>query len=274
MHVMGTPQSYRVRSFKEFIGNAEMKAYFLAVLASFLLARQTGVNPLPKGERVMLMGESRTGKTEMVNLFLQAVSCLEFNLESQSLCKLPCRNCAYNFHIDGDAGLFAEFSALTCSNLVINHIPIDCTKLTSAAQLKDYLALVSDKTIASQGTTIVFMDECHRLARWNMDHMILKAIEQSQAFFILASAEAGQLEQMLINRCVVLSTETAEPDEFENWIISISNQYDIQCEAKAVIALGKKAEYKPGLALNCLTKAMRLGGVLTERIVQEWRKEI
>src|SRR5262249_12416284 len=133
----------------------------------------------------------------------------------------------------------------------VHYLPLDCTKIKSAAELIDVLTELRDYG----GTRVVFLDEVHRLQHRAMDEQLLVPLRERDFVWVVASAHTANLEPMFLNRFVKLETELPTLEELVLWLADRCSVWGVRHEDEALIRLAERAGRLPGIALQAVDYA-------------------
>ena len=247
-------------SWGDVVGNPELVEHFQDILHASLDGEFNGLNTL-------VTGESRSGKTSIVKLFVRCIYCDKLDRKTLTPCKFECENCRTDVSLYGLEGMNVNLQGRN-----IHYLPIDCTSV-SEKDLKDRLVDLRDYG----GFRLVFLDEAHRLVRRNMDEQLLKPSEErANTMWIVTSAVTGELESMFKRRFVRLQTERASVDDFSLWLTDRCHEFEIQIdEPSTIIRLAERSNQSPGDALQVLSRAaIKRPKQLTRKLVESHHFEI
>jgi hypothetical protein len=104
-----------------------------------------------------------------------------------------------------------------------------------------------------------------------MDELLLKAVEEMEMFWILATARPNLLEDMLRARLIVVRTERPSLEQLGLWLADRCDEWEIPWTSAAVERVAEKSNRIVGLALQPLALAAldRQEG-LTEDLVENF----
>lgn len=261
-------------TWEDIIGNRRPKRYFQKMLRSIRRhireGRVHGLNQLS----FLLTGASRSGKTSMITFFLRCVSCLRLDEETLNPCDGRCENCrSEGYRLDGNYGIFIR-STMTCQQRVQAHIQlIDATMIEGPSDLRERVRELSD---FKGEIRIVYVDETHRLARREMDEILLKAVEQKSYIWIFSTAKPEGLEDMFLNRLIKQTTEPPEDAELEQWIANLCNEWGIRWEPEAILRVVEKSNRIVGTALHAVALAALdpEEGLTLDLVENDWSVQI
>jgi len=206
----------------EVVGCADLKAHFFDQIR--LDAR--GVNTLVRGE-------PGTGKTASVKAFVRSLMCP--NLDDTTF--LPCGSCSTCLNFDvrfSDEGLFAIAQPrVSHGKDPLNFFPINCGVVTET-ELKKILSGRAEYT----GRFLIYLDEVHRIVRRQMDHLLLKPLEEMDALWIASSAQPDELGGMFLRRFSAhLSTTLPALQELTEFLDARCKDWQIAVDDAATLTL-------------------------------------
>lgn len=252
------------------IGNRTLKTFFKKLLRRLRKVTEPGQLPDLNRLAMLLVGNSRSGKSSMIKFFLRCLICEEWDAETMNPCDGGCRTCRQKFDLFGLEGFDVEFYTPEGTRRVKLAI-VDCPKISGPSELRDKLNTTCHDTDPDE-FRVMYFDEVHRLVDRQMDHMLLTAIEDRNFIWIFATAKPENLDEMFLNRLVKLKTE--EPNEVEmiDWIIGRCNDWKINYEPEAVLRTVEKSNRIPGTALHALAIASLEPeeGLTLELVENEW----
>jgi len=224
---------------------------------------------LRSGQQVpntIIMGDSRSGKTATVKLYVQALACSKRDSEMLSPCG-RCETCRGNVGRYDHRGVFVNLTlGQSPAKRELHYMPIDCTRIGST-ELRDVLDDFRDYG----GLRIIYLDEVFRLKTRAMDEMLLKPLEELNYVWLASSVSVKDLDRMFLNRFPVkLRTQLPTLEELSDWLVARCQQWEIEWDdAETLIRLVERANYSPGKTLHVLaavsSKASRL---LTRGVVE------
>ncbi len=272
----GMVLNYQPRSLTEMLGNHNLKAYLKNLRKDIVSRVDANERPLPDGERLMLVGASRSGKTLSVKLLIRSLTCQVADESNDwTACGGTCPTCADRPHLYESSGLFAYFAARNAGSrarAVVQTFPIDAANLAGPDEFRKTLSRIKQATWNEEDLVVVFIDESHRLVRRQMDDMILKVSEDVPALWIMATAEPKEIEQMAMNRFSIVETQPPTSAEVEAWLSDLCDAYSIKWEPEAIMRVAEKSNRVPGRAMLALALAQRLGNHLTLDVVDhKWK---
>jgi len=248
---------------EDFVGNEEVIEHFRDDLLYGV--RKRGDR---SGYNTFLIGESRTGKTAIVNHTMKCIACLDFDFATYNPCG-KCHNCRDVYHIFGNDEWENEIDYLEGSPRVVtplrqHFIPIDCTSITES-ELNEKLKNLKE---SASTVRVVYLDEAHRLTRRHFDEKLLKPLEQMRLIWICSSAvikfedceNVPQLEKMFLNR-FSYRFQTRKPTvaELVKWLTKRCLEWEIEVDQPGATlkSLAEKSHRVPGMALQVLNKAYK-----------------
>jgi DNA polymerase III gamma/tau subunit len=235
-----------------FIGNARLKRHFRKLIRRLREEyRITGQIPDINRLCFLITGESRSGKTALVRLFVRCLSCQQLDEETLDPCDGTCSTCRQQAETHGLEGLFSTI-AIDQNKLPVHFSVVDCTKIHSPDQLRDHLIRVNDW---QEGLRVCYFDEIHRLVHRGMDEMLLKEVEEKNFLWLFSTAKPQQLEDMFLNRLIKLKTQLPCAHEMELWLAGRCIEWGINWESEAVMRVVEKSNRIVGTALHALAIA-------------------
>ncbi len=123
---------------------------------------------------------------------------------------------------------------------------VDCTQIQTRSQLQETICRWSTD---SSRVRIFYFDEVHRLVKYNMDEMLLKAIEEKRALWFFSTAKPEGLEDMFKGRLIKADTEAPTDKELAEWLTARCDEWHIRWEPEAIVRVVEKSERIPGSAL-------------------------
>jgi len=249
---LGTSWSnWRAHRWDDVIGNYRMKRFVRALATKIRTAYETtGKVPLAYLCPLLLVGGSRTGKTEMFRMLTRYLMCNALDADGNP-CPDTCPACRERPDVEGRAGLFAEVVNLR-AGVPIDIRVLDGGRINTPAAINQFLANVTEY---HDRLTLVFVDEAHRLAPNHGDEMLLKFVEDFRGLVILATANPEPLDAMLCKRLIVQKTEPPTDSEFAGWIANRCLDFNVPFEDEAIIELVHESNRVPGLALKKIAEA-------------------
>ena len=255
----------------QIIGNRHLKRFFQKLLRR--IRKQIAAGETPDLSRLCLLisGESRSGKSMTVKLFVRCLTCEALNPETGDPCDGTCGRCRDRPHLYGLEGLHSAMTTPEGTTPVQLSI-IDSTRIAGPAELREMLVRCHSQL---EGIRVLFFDEIHRLIDKSMDSMLLKAVEDLNYFWIFATAKPEGLEDMFLNRLTKLRTERPTIPEMAGWTADRCEEWKIDYEAEAVVRLVEKSNRTVGLALHALVLAsLNDGGLTVDLVENDWEPKV
>lgn len=264
-------QRWSPGTWDQVIGNALLKRHLKKLVAT--LRREygrTGKVPVAGKMAMIITGQSRSGKTLLVKFLVRCLVCVDLD-ENLNPCQGTCETCSQAPEISGLEGLYAAIG-IPDGQLPVNFRVVDCTKITTAAELKQELV----ETQASDGElTVVYFDEVHRLVKRGMDSMLLKEIEDKPILWVFSTAVPNELERMFLNRLVKFETELPDATEMAGWLCDRCDEGRIRWTKDAIKRLVAKSNRVPGLALQALAlAAIDPDGLTLDLVENDWKLRV
>lgn len=212
----------------------------------------------------LVHGDSRSGKTAAIKLYIKTLACKRRDETSLSPCG-DCDSCRKNVGRYADSELTISFPSEPELCQKFDYLPIDCTRITES-RLRTELENLWD----TDGIRIVYLDELFRLQRRGMDELLLKALEEHNFVWLASSATLEGIEQMFLNRfSAPVRTELPTVDELSEWLALRCQSWMIDWDdPMTLIRLAERCDRVPGKALHVLARAAGTRARrLTERLV-------
>ena len=248
-----------------FLGNTRLKRVLRTVALKSESSTEMGRLHSLNGAGFLVTGESRSGKTSLINHCLRAMVCHERDPVTLDPCSgHACPACELQPELAGALGFFLR--ARDGRRLVTITV-IDGTQIASPRELLSELR----EAAWGHGFRLLFLDEAHRLKSRGMDELLLKAVEELKMCWILATARPDALEDMLRKRLIIVRTEPPSLKELALWLADRCDEWEIPWTSAAVERVAEKSNRIVGLALQALALAAldRQEG-LTEDLVENF----
>lgn len=190
-------------------------------------------------------GKSRSGKTSCIKLLMKCLLCDSVNPVSLEPC-YNCSGCQDSYLIDQDLGVFGSENV---KNRRFEYVPIDCSRVKGKDDLENklyYDILYRDRP------RIYFLDEVHLLKSMDRDSVLLRALDDNKAIWLLASAVPDQVHPMLKGRLSEVETECPNPDELVRWVVERAKEAGVRICPNDAVELADKYFDCPGRILNQL----------------------
>jgi hypothetical protein len=261
--ILQTPERFTPESWDDIAGNQDLKEYWQDCLKG---VRTSGYR---SGYNLLVTGGSREGKTSTISFGIKALLCCDFDLKTMNPCH-QCVNCTSRFYLNGTGEWHSQVDYPDLADPAKHRTPvrshfvsIDCSRLREA----DVNDLCMKLRVDDGNLKIVYLDEVHRLARRNMDEMLLKPLEDYHAIWIASSAvvkkdgigDGEKLDKMFQNRFSYrLQTQRPTKAEMVDWLLSRCEQFSIMLNddaEKTLSTLIERSNRIPGMALHVLNKA-------------------
>jgi hypothetical protein len=222
------------------------------------------------GVNTFVSGEPGTGKTATVKAFVQSLMCP--NRDSVTL--LPCMAChtCRNFDVRfQDIGILAVLNerVLIGGAVPINFYPVNCGAITEAQ-----LRAVLDERREFNDHFFIYLDEAHRLVRRQMEHLLLKPLEELDATWIASSAYPTELGPMFLRRFAAkLTTTLPTPQELTMFPKERCEEWGLTVDADETLGmLARRTRQNPAAAISVLAiAAERLHRLLDRDMVLHHR---
>jgi hypothetical protein len=247
------------RRWNEVVGNYSLKQD-LQLFAKTVNGPNGG-----QGINLLVLGSSRSGKTSTIELMFKAALCWEPSPQTD-----PCLNCQACRHDLGRhevSGLWT-FGWLA-PNVKIGYQIIDGNTITTDGLDR----IIADRGGERQERHFIWIDEIQGLVRRNLDHSLLKAVEQHKSItWIVSTATTKGLEPMFRNRFTEVRTEQPTNEDFVVFIKERCSHPDVDLkwdEPDTIIRLALRSQRIPGKAMKCLAKA-KMFGKLTRSLVENY----
>jgi len=256
---------------KGVVGNNRLIRYVKNVVTKIrTVYEKTGTFPSAALLPIFVFGDSRTGKSAVIKLFLRCLVCQRLDAELDP-CDGTCPTCCQRPEVLGMTGLFTEVITVE-QRLPVHITTIACPDVESRQDLQDRLLRARGLV---NGLVVVFMDEAHRLARNFYDESLLMPFDDENILWIVASAKPGGLETMFHNRAIKLKTELPSPRELADWLAAKGEKRKIVYEDKAILRLVEKSNGVPGIALQALAMAeLDPNGLTLDLVENDWIAQI
>lgn len=263
---MAIIMSWMPSSWCQILGNRILKRQLQKLVNKYRAQIESGRAMELDTYRFIISGESRTGKSMMVQFFLRCLLCKKLNNETLDPCDGTCDSCIEKRYWHGIEGLYS-FAATMQNQLEVELKNYDCTKISTPNDIRRILNDLSD---LPYGLRIVYFDEAHRLVKNEMADMLLKEVEDLPFFWILATAYPERFEQMFLNRFIKLKTQYPTQAEMRDWLVSRCHEWKIKYELGALVRVAEKSNLIAGTALHALAMAsMDPGKGLTQELVED-----
>ncbi len=247
-------QTWSPRSWDQIIGNAGLKRHFRRIVQVHHDAIRTGQVPGIWHSAHLLTGPSRSGKTAAVEFLVRCLACTSLDTLTLDPCDGSCKGCTGTDRGKyGDTGLFAAFRQQAGLKVVCPHL-IDCTKIDSRPQLEAKLAPLRDADTTHE-VHVPYFDEVHRLVKHRLDECLLKEVEQRKSMWIFSTAKPSELEDMFVNRSIMIETQLPTAEEMANWLVDRCEEDGIRWEPLAIQRVVELSNRVVGLALKPLVIA-------------------
>jgi hypothetical protein len=248
-------------NWSQIAGNKKLKEYLLDLISGVRNHHFT------TGYNALVVGDSREGKTATIKLGIKCVGCYDFDFTTMNPCG-KCPNCTMNHHLWGNTG-YENYCDMVDDKQVstpirYRFVPIDCTRVTP----KEMDELIVSLQPREDAVRIIYLDEIHRLVRKGMDldHQLLKPMEELEAIWIASSANVKnaegknikKLEKMFLNRFdYVIETEKPDIQEFSKWVMERCVESGVQIDDPETVLprLAARSSKNIGMALKVLNKA-------------------
>ncbi len=227
-----------------------------------------------EGSNILISGETGTGKTGLVEVFMRTLNCSRSTGPLNGPCGV-CNDChAFNFE-HSDDGLFAhDRESVTIHGEDPRYFyHVNCVGFDAAA-LKN---LRKEIEFNGKYRSIVYLDEIQHLVTEKMDAMLLKPIRELNAIWIATGVNADNvLNQMLIRR-FASRCSTSLPSEMELalFLAGRCKEWGIEIDAPETVALLAHRSHQ--ITAECINVIARAAGevtadgrrVLTQKMVLE-----
>ena len=246
-----------------FLGNTRLKHVLRSVAMNSRRSTEMGRLHSLNGAGFLVTGESRSGKTSLINHCLRAMVCHERDPVTLDPCSgHACPACELQPEL---AGAFGFFPRARDGRRLVTITVIDGTQIASPRELLSELR----EAAWGGGFRLLFLDEAHRLKSRGMDELLLKAVEELKMCWILATARPDALEDMLRKRLIIVRTEPPSLKDLALWLADRCDEWEIPWTSAAVERAAEKSNRIVGLALQPLALAAldRQEG-LTEDLVE------
>jgi len=253
------PGSFEPSTWDDIVGNYKFKKLCQNIVY------QVRVKESREAIKMLSTGESRGGKTSLIEFTIKTLLCCNLDLSNPVACG-RCTNCNSRFYKTGtgDWSSFVDFCDSSNNKTPVRfhfHL-VDCARV-GTHEIEDLLdELRSD----ADELRIVYLDEVHRLAKQSLDERFLKPLDSYKVIWFASSAmvkqsanEAPQkLDKMFQNR-FPLRVETEKPSELElaGWLAHRCKQFGLTCDNPEVslVRLARRANRIPGMALQVIDRA-------------------
>lgn len=253
-------ESWPLTSWGEVVGNYSLKQGLLQ------FARSVHGPDGGQGVNLLVLGESRSGKTSILELMFKTILCWEPSPETFDPC-LRCIACQRNLGRYEVTGLHTL--GWLAPDVKIGYQVIDGNMITADGLDR----IIADRGGEREERHFIWIDEIQGLVRRNLDHNLLKAVEQHRSItWVVSTATTKGLEPMFQNRFRRMSTEPPTNEDFVDFIKERCSHPGVGIKwdnRDTIILLALRARGIPGIALKCLAWA-KLEGRLTHKLVENY----
>ena len=237
-------QQWVPTEWNQVVGNYILKDIFKGIVK---IKTSYGSSRLPDQALLNLLvtGKSRSGKTSTIKLLLRSLLCDEVTPDTFKPCQ-TCDGCAQTLFSHQNAGCFGE------SNVRLGryeYVPIDCSRVKGKEDLEKKLY---HEILYRSVPRIYFLDEVHLLKSLDRDSMLLRALDDHKAIWLLASAKPELIDPMLRGRLAEVETEPPELEELAHWVLTRADEAGLQLSTEDAMDLADRYLECPGKILNQL----------------------
>lgn len=245
---------------RDIVGNYEL----VRVLKWILF--QMRFRGLLTGLRLLVYGDSRSGKTACLKLFSKALLCLKLDKVTLDPCN-DCEHCKENMHVYGTGNWGGTLLEDPQKPGEWKDSGCDIYFLDSPNLTRETLRPILAELRHEDGyPRVAILDEAHWLHKYGLDQMLLKPMDDYQAIWILSSAvmekenpnDERKLDKMIQNRCdFKVKTELPSDEELAHWFmrVAVESGFEIEDPVKLLPALFTKAGNVPGQVLKVFKMA-------------------
>lgn len=248
------------QSLQDIVGCDNLKAVLTDMIAA------NGFSP-----NLLVNGAAGTGKTSSIKATVRTLMCARRGGDTQ----LPCGECDSCRFFDArypDQGLFEVLRASRQGVSPIHYFPVNCGEITES-ELRE---LVRD-TRSQYGLVIIYLDEVHRIVRRQMDHLLLKPLEEHPAVWIASSASLKDLSVMFKRRFTVrVATTSPTFHELVGFLEARCRGWQLNVDSRDTLGLiAQLSRLIPSRAIGALAiGAGRPGRILTKETAIAYFRQI
>jgi hypothetical protein len=224
-----------IQNWEEIAGNAS----YVATLKNILRKAKTKE---PFRLNTLLLGDSRQGKTSILEFFLRCLHCRDLCLKTLNpQCKPICNTCLDTFIRYGITDIHRPGGS-------VHSYVIDCTTATAADIQKAFYDVRDSGEIR-----VMVLDELGRLADRVVGQTLLHCLEEPGMLWFATAISAKHFETALLRRFTRLTAEPPTPEELTTWTCQRMNRQGIKADKRSTIpTLIHKANGSPGLIVEVL----------------------
>ena len=231
-------QAWLPSSKHEIVGNHRMKKLFGKLIHLKNKHGKTGF-PQEFHNSFLITGASRSGKTATVKHFVRCLLCDHLDVENQQPCG-ECDGCSQSLLGEQNNGIFHDPGKF-------EFCPLDCSRVKKQSDLTDPLYL---DVIERSVPRINFLDEVHFLANRDIANILLKAVEERPAMWILSTARPELMDEMLLKRSLTISTEPPSQESLMQWIVDRAREFKVDVTADELVDWSRSFVNEPGMILK------------------------
>lgn len=223
--------------------NTELTEHLQDLVYSIRVKRELDRN------NTLVYGPTRTGKTSSLKFFMRCLLCHNLDHKTLNPCKRECPACRAHSELYGAAGIEQQVNGQ-----FVHCLTIDCTMETEAT-LRELLIDMR----SYNGVRVLYFDEVHRLARRNMDELLLKQSEDKDFIWLASAVSVNGLEEAFLNRfSTKIRTEVPSVEDLASWIRRRCERIHLEWDDDdTLLRLAQRANGVPGLALQVIARANR-----------------
>ena len=224
-----------LETWDDVLGNDSIKALLQNTLRALETGKQFRLNTL-------LLGDSRQGKTSILEFFLRCIHCR--NLSAETLnpnCNPACISCRNENLRHGDCDYHPE------KGYVYSRV-IDCTTAT-AQEIHEWFEDVKN----THGTRVMVLDEFARLADRVAGQRLLRSLEEPGMLWFATAISDKNFEPAILRRFNRLETEPPSLQQLTKWTCQRMNRQGIKADNNSTIStLIRAAGCSPGVIVEVL----------------------
>lgn len=224
-----------LETWNDVLGNGSIKAHLQNILRALETGKQFRLNTL-------LLGDSRQGKTSILEFFLRCIHCR--NLSAETLnpnCSPACTSCRNKNLRHGDCDYHPK------KEYVYSHV-IDCTTATAQEIQRSF-----EDVRNTNGTRVMVLDEFARLADRAAGQTLLRSLEEPGMLWFATAISDKNFEPAILRRFTTLETEPPSLQQLTTWTCQRMKRQGIKADEKSTIStLIRAAGNSPGVIVEVL----------------------